>query len=185
MNKLRTILPIVVKKHVWDLKYGVLGYPVLVAPEDVLRYFSSCLSDQTSILDLGCGRGSLLRALRESGWRGNYCGVDISKQAIRDAREFVDQRTTWAVSDFESFRSPAKWHTITMIESIYYVPLGEVPKFLTGLMGMLDNGGRILFRLHDLDEFSGYIDLIYKMHPMTERVAEHLFCIPAAGVTTA
>ena len=184
MSKLRAVLPSVVKKHVWDLKYGVLGYPVFVAPEDLLRYFSSWLSDETSILDLGCGRGSLLRALRESGWNGNYCGVDISKQAIRDARKLADERSTWAVSDFESFRSPFKWGTITMIESICYVSLDEIPKFLLGLTTMLDDRGKILFRLHNLGEFRDYIDLIYRLYPMTEKVSEHLYCIAVAGSLT-
>jgi len=185
MSRLRAVLPSVVKKFAWNLKYGVLGYPVFVAPEDVVCYFSSRLSEQRSILDLGCGRGSLLRALRESGWRGNYCGVDISKQAIRDARRFADQRSTWMVSNFESFHSPIKWDTIAMIESVCYVSLDGVPDFLAGLISMLDDKGRILIRLHDRSEFSDYIELIYKLYPTTQKVAEHLFCITAAAPAAA
>jgi cyclopropane fatty-acyl-phospholipid synthase-like methyltransferase len=181
MSILRAVLPNTVKRHVWDLKYGVFGYPFYVAPVDVLAYFSSWLSDQTSILDLGCGRGSLLRALRESGWKGAYCGVDISKQAIGDAQKLADQNSTWAVSDFESFRSPAKWDIITMVESIYYVPLDGLPEFLSGLMTMLSDKGRILFRLHDLEKYREYTDLIYKLYPTAEKVAENVFYITIAG----
>lgn len=177
MSILRAVLPNAVKKHVWDLKYGVLGYPFYVAPDDVLDYFSSQLSEQTSILDLGCGRGSLLRALRKSGWKGAYCGVDISKQAIGDARKLGDQNSTWAVSDFESFRSPVKWNVITMVESIYYVPLDGIPEFLSGLTKMLSDKGRVLFRLHDLEKYREYVDLIYKLYPTAEKAAQHVFYI--------
>jgi cyclopropane fatty-acyl-phospholipid synthase-like methyltransferase len=179
MSILRAVLPNAVKKHVWDLKYGVLGYPFYVAPVDVLDYFSLRLSEQASILDLGCGRGSLLRALRESGWKGAYCGVDISRQAIGDARKLADPNSTWAISDFESFRSPVKWDIITMVESIYYVPLDGIPGFLLGLMRMLSNKGRVLFRLHDLEKYREYVDLIYRLYPTAEKVADNVFYITA------
>lgn len=86
MNGLHTALPTVAKKYAWNLKYGLLGYPHFAAPEDIVRYLSASLPELSSVLDLGCGRGSLQRALRERGWTDDYCGVDISKPGIVDAR---------------------------------------------------------------------------------------------------
>ncbi|TPX14340.1 uncharacterized protein E0L32_005536 [Thyridium curvatum] len=41
----------------------------------------------TSFLDLGCGNGSLLLALREDGWRGRLLGVDYSAASVELARQ--------------------------------------------------------------------------------------------------
>ncbi|KAH6890360.1 S-adenosyl-L-methionine-dependent methyltransferase [Thelonectria olida] len=43
--------------------------------------------DTASFLDLGCGNGSLLFALREEGWPGRALGVDYSAQSVALARQ--------------------------------------------------------------------------------------------------
>lgn len=158
-------------------KYGLFGYPQWVIPSDVERYFSTRRMQSGSLLDLGCGRGNLIRGLRKSGWMGHYCGVDISENAIDDARQVADQRCSWVVSDLESFRSPFKWDTIVMIESIYYVRIEEVPTFLERLLEMLDAKGVLLFRLHDAKKFSGYWKMISRTFPHLEKVSDSLACI--------
>ncbi|KAG6012596.1 hypothetical protein E4U41_005268, partial [Claviceps citrina] len=40
-----------------------------------------------SLLDLGCGNGSMLFALRERGWSGRALGVDYSPQSVQLARQ--------------------------------------------------------------------------------------------------
>ncbi|KKY39361.1 putative s-adenosylmethionine-dependent methyltransferase [Diaporthe ampelina] len=42
-----------------------------------------------SFLDLGCGNGSLLFALREEGWRGRCLGVDYSPESVALARQIA------------------------------------------------------------------------------------------------
>ena len=109
MTELRASLPSFAKKYVWNLKYGAFGYHIGPAPHDVVRYFSMQRNESGSLLDLGCGRGSLIRELRNESWMGHYCGVDISKSAIKDAWKSADHRCSWVVSDVESFHSPFKW----------------------------------------------------------------------------
>jgi predicted TPR repeat methyltransferase len=179
MNRLHAALPTSIKKYAWDLKYGLLGYPQFVAPKDVLQYLPSRLSENSSILDLGCGRGSLLRALRAKGWTGYYCGVDISKVAIHNAGKLADQRSSWSVSDFELFRSPFKWDVVTMIESLCYVKLEEIPAFLPAVIGLLTEHGALLFRLHDLEKHREYVDSVYRLYPQTQKVDKNLFCVSA------
>jgi EEF1A lysine methyltransferase 2 len=43
----------------------------------------------TSFLDLGCGNGSLLFALRQEGWRGRCLGVDYSGESVALARQIA------------------------------------------------------------------------------------------------
>jgi predicted TPR repeat methyltransferase len=177
MNRLHAALPTVAKKCAWNLKYGLLGYPHFVAPEDIVRYLSARLPELSSLLDLGCGRGSLLRALRGRGWTGNYCGVDISKPAVVDARKHPDHRSSWVVSDFESFRSPFHWDLIAMVDSIYYLELGELPAFLGRTMGMLNQSGVLLLRVHDLGKHREYVEAASALYPGMEKVDNNLFCI--------
>ena len=180
MDKLRAAMPTVAKKYVWNLKYRFLGYPHLVAPEDIVRYLSARLSKISTLVDLGCGRGSLLRALREKGWQGNYCGVDISKNAVADAREIGDQRSSWTVSNFESFRSPFCWDVVIMVESVYYLNLPALPAFLERVMGLLNPEGTFVFRVHNLEKHREYVETILALYPRTEKVDQNLFCVPSS-----
>jgi cyclopropane fatty-acyl-phospholipid synthase-like methyltransferase len=177
MTQLRASLHPFAKKFLWNLKYGILGYPRLMAPGDVLRYFSMQRIANGSLLDLGCGRGSLIQELRKAGWMGCYCGVDISKEAINDARKTADQRCSWVVSDIESFRSSLKWDTIVMVESIYYVRLELIPTLLERLLEMLEEQGALLIRLHDARKFSNYWEMIRQTCPQVEKISDSLSCI--------
>jgi SAM-dependent methyltransferase len=53
-----------------------------------------------SFLDLGCGNGSLLLALRDDGWAGPMLGVDYSAQSVSLARRVAAQREDDADDDF-------------------------------------------------------------------------------------
>ncbi|WYZ40507.1 hypothetical protein EsH8_IV_000848 [Colletotrichum jinshuiense] len=46
-----------------------------------------------SFLDLGCGNGSLLFALRDEGWAGRALGVDYAPQSVELARRIAAQRS--------------------------------------------------------------------------------------------
>ncbi|KAK4179664.1 S-adenosyl-L-methionine-dependent methyltransferase [Triangularia setosa] len=45
-----------------------------------------------SILDLGCGNGSLLFSLRDDGWSGHLLGVDYSRQSVALAKQVAESR---------------------------------------------------------------------------------------------
>ena len=45
-----------------------------------------------SVIDLGCGNGSLLFALRDAGWAGRLLGVDYSERSIALARQIQGAR---------------------------------------------------------------------------------------------
>lgn len=47
----------------------------------------------TSFLDLGCGNGSLLAALRGDGWEGRALGVDYSEKSVALARQIHSTTT--------------------------------------------------------------------------------------------
>ncbi|KJK89542.1 hypothetical protein H633G_06621 [Metarhizium anisopliae BRIP 53284] len=53
-----------------------------------------------SVLDLGCGNGSMLFALREEGWTGRALGVDYSPQSVALARQVASSRAAAAPVEF-------------------------------------------------------------------------------------
>ncbi|KAJ0316781.1 hypothetical protein COL5a_011404 [Colletotrichum fioriniae] len=57
-------------------------------------------SDAT-FLDLGCGNGSLLFALRDEGWAGRALGVDYAPQSVELARRIAEQRQQAAAATKE------------------------------------------------------------------------------------
>jgi len=178
---LRASLPVFAKRLVWNMKYGLLGYPVWPSPSDVIQYLIPRLTENSSILELGCGRGSVLRGLRCAGWAGYYCGVDISKRAMDDARSMADQRSSWIVSDIEGFESPFQWDSIIMIESIYYVKINELPRVLAYLQRRLKRSGFMLFRIHDFQRHREYVDCIQAFFREVRLVDENLLCVAGAG----
>jgi cyclopropane fatty-acyl-phospholipid synthase-like methyltransferase len=181
MSKLRSVLPKIAKRTVWNLKYGVLGYPLARAPSETVKYFSTRLSSSSSLLDLGCGDGSLLRGLRDAGWNGHYCGVDISRAAIGVAKQFSDQNSTWAVSDIESFRCGAKWDAVAMIESLYYVKLRNVPSLLLRVINVLNEHRFALIRIHDVEKHRNYVGAMERRFPLVVRVSRTLFRLDAGA----
>ncbi|KAK0621343.1 methyltransferase domain-containing protein [Bombardia bombarda] len=45
-----------------------------------------------AVLDLGCGNGSMLFALRDDGWQGRLLGVDYSEKSVALARRVAEAR---------------------------------------------------------------------------------------------
>jgi hypothetical protein len=114
---------------------------------------------------------------------GQYCGVDVSQQAIRDANKFADQRSSWVVSDIESFHSLFKWNAVAMIESIYYIGLNQLPQVLKSVMEMVGESGIFLVRFHDFKKHQAYIEMIQRLYPSAERVESNLLCIDATSLS--
>lgn len=173
---LRADLPSFAKKLAWEVKYRVLGYNQVGAAQDVVDWISERTPPIANLIELGCGRASLLRGLRATGWAGYYCGVDISKKAIKDAAKLNDQRSSFVASDFESFRSPFKWEVIAMVESVYYVKLAAIPQFVAKLQDMLCDSGVLLVRIHDTSKHRAYLDALEQQMTMIGEGAANVFC---------
>jgi cyclopropane fatty-acyl-phospholipid synthase-like methyltransferase len=175
---LRANVPIFLKKLVWELKYGLQNRTPYSIPEDVVTHLSR-LPNDARILELGCGRGSLLKGLRQAGWHGYYCGVDISAAAIRVASEIEPRaNSSWIVSDIESFDSDLRWDVIAMIESVYYVKIERVAEVLNRALRMLNAGGYLLVRIHDFSKHHQYLDTIRSLRAPVEHTGPFLLISP-------
>ncbi|SPO01028.1 related to anther-expressed protein SLL2-S9 [Cephalotrichum gorgonifer] len=96
-------------KDYWDALYTTELQNHASNPEDTgTTWFSDSLAEeklvallptlptlpppeQASFLDLGCGNGTLLSALRADGWAGRLMGVDYSERSVELARNVAAQ----------------------------------------------------------------------------------------------
>ncbi len=83
------------------------------------------------VLDIGCGEGLVLRALREVGLNFEYTGIDILKESLSYAREHFPQ-DTWIKGDFLAL-PPAdpKVDLVLCLEVIEHLP--SVPTTLSAI----------------------------------------------------
>ncbi|CAN5838686.1 hypothetical protein BH23GEM6_BH23GEM6_09280 [soil metagenome] len=86
-----------------------------------------------SVLDLGCGSGSLLRRLVEHEQFSRIMGIDTSAEALSLAEQLLsgcsENQDRWALEQ-RSLASliarPAAVEAITMVETIEHIPLSEL-----------------------------------------------------------
>lgn len=99
----------------------------------VQRLLETFTGDE-SILDLGCGNGSLARALGKRGHRGDYLGVDFSMSLLRDARmpsdgfsaRFMKVDLTWLSAHRHQLAVEGGWQRITAFAVLHHVPSTEL-----------------------------------------------------------
>ncbi len=124
---LRSFAPIFVKRLVWNRKH--LGREIngSLCPLDFVDFLTPILRPSDRLVDLGCGQGNLLAALRARGWKGRYIGVDISERAIATAKQMQDADAEWCVSPIETFAARES-NIVCFVESLYYAR--NVPELL-------------------------------------------------------
>jgi SAM-dependent methyltransferase len=158
--KLRSSLPVFVKRIVWNWKHRESSTEAALCPHELLDSLSN-LEVKAAVLDLGCGPGNLLAALRVRGWNGHFIGVDVSEKTIEIAKKSGDANAEWRVSAIENFPIPSqKVSTVCLCESIYYVNLGDVSGPLKRCRECLEPGGRIVIRICHAAEHREYIELL-------------------------
>jgi 2-polyprenyl-3-methyl-5-hydroxy-6-metoxy-1,4-benzoquinol methylase len=132
-----------VDKELWESQYRSGGWQFMRGLDELARY--SVIAGQLhslkpggSVLDVGCGEGLLADQLRPFGY-SRYLGIDVSEAAVQQAAARVDERTSFAAADAESYTPSARWDAVVFNESVYYFhdPLGTVRRYET----FLEDGG--------------------------------------------
>jgi SAM-dependent methyltransferase len=98
------------------------------------------LGGTPSILDVGCGSGTLRDHLAELPF-SRYVGVDIAEAGIALAAARADSRTTFVVGDITSMPLPA-FDVVVLNEVLYFVP--DVAILLRRVDDLLLPGGVVL-----------------------------------------
>lgn len=157
-----------VNKLVWSLRFSVMKYPHLPQDERIVAE----LFPARSILDLGCARGDLLRALRAQGWIGYYEGVDFSGVAIREARALEDGNSQFWVCEMERLLLPPgkRWEAIGLIESAYYIAPSHLPPLLATLLEHISEDGKIVIRIFNTVRAARHTAVLNSLFPSCESI---------------
>lgn len=126
-------------KGAWDDDYRAGRWSFMRELDEAARYaviaaFVNRLAPSGAVLDVGCGEGLLVDALRPHGYR-RYLGIDVSDAAIAQAAPRTDASTTFAATDAEGEAPPGPWDVVVFNESVYYFrdPLATLRQYETVL----------------------------------------------------
>jgi SAM-dependent methyltransferase len=113
------------------------------APSD--DFYLALVMDATSVLDVGCGTGALLRRARETGHPGRLCGVDPDPASLRVARGRTD--IEWVEGTAASMAWDNEFDLALMMGHAFQVLVVEedVRASLAAIRRALVDGGRFAF----------------------------------------
>lgn len=104
-------------------------------------------------LDFGCGTGSFAHALHERGF--DVTGIDSSTAMIARARAAYGGDVQFLVGDSSALCARPAYALITSIMALQFIP--EIGALLTDVAAALDQGGRLIFAVHNPAFFSGEV----------------------------
>ncbi|MCX4533370.1 trans-aconitate 2-methyltransferase [Streptomyces sp. NBC_01669] len=98
-----------------------------------------------SVLDVGCGTGSLLRLARQAGHDGQLCGVDPAVGMLEQARAHTG--IEWILGDVGSVGPDRMFDLVVMAGHAFqvYVRDDELRTALATIRSVLADGGRFAF----------------------------------------
>lgn len=99
-----------------------------------------------SVLDLGCGYGRVASSFINAGYR--YTGVDISKDAITEARKRCPNGT-FLEANLSNYKSKNKFDVVSVLYVfVHFVDDNQWLKFLQTAVGAVKPGGLLFFADH-------------------------------------
>ncbi|MBK9271797.1 MAG: class I SAM-dependent methyltransferase [Saprospiraceae bacterium] len=105
---------------------------------------------ESRILDLGCGSGSLLKALMENGFH-QIKGVDLSPEQIEVAKSMGVTQAECAGIDEYLNNTPSNYDLIFGMDIIEHFTKNELVQLMLKLKSRLNRGGKIIFRTPNMD----------------------------------
>ena len=112
-------------------------------PDDA--FFLELVLSATSVLDVGCGTGLLLREARTAGHTGRLCGLDPANAMLDQARTRSD--IEWILGDLESVSFEREFDLIVMTGHAFQVFLTDeqLHAALVAVHAALTSSGRFAF----------------------------------------
>ncbi len=122
-------------------------YPWRPEPGTSDAFYTQAAFAASSVLDVGCGTGQMLRQLREAGHAGRLAGIDPDAAALRRARRGPDLAIEWVEGTAAGIVWTRQFELATMASNGFQCLIedDEVRASLAAIRGALVDGGRFLF----------------------------------------
>lgn len=104
-----------------------------------------CGIERPHVLDVGCGNGALPKTLAARGVPMNYTGVDISAEAIRQAKEVYPSGTFVQASMESPLPVAGSIDIVVFNEVLYY---GNAAQILASHLARLNDGGTYIISMY-------------------------------------
>ncbi len=108
-------------------------------------FYLPLILSATSVLDVGCGTGALLRMAREAGHAGRLVGLDPAAGMLNQARDLTD--IEWVLGDLSTAQWTQEFDLAVMTGHAFQelIDDDEIRVALTAIRTSLVNGGRFAF----------------------------------------
>lgn len=108
-------------------------------------FYLALVMDSSSVLDVGCGTGTMLHRARSAGHRGRLVGVDLDRAALAIARRRDD--ITWMEGTAASMVWEREFELAVMMSHAFQslVTDDELRTSLAAIRNALVDGGRFVF----------------------------------------
>ncbi|HEV7979662.1 class I SAM-dependent methyltransferase [Amycolatopsis sp.] len=108
-------------------------------------FYSGLVMAAESVLDVGCGTGTLLHAARAAGHAGRLCGLDPAAGMIERARKRTD--VEWLLGDLTTVHLDREFDLIVMAGHAFqvFVTDDELRTSLASIRSALTENGRFAF----------------------------------------
>jgi SAM-dependent methyltransferase len=167
----------------WDAQYSRGGWAFLSDLSELAHYavivgYADHLRPRGSVLDVGCGAGTLHERFRSVGY-SHYTGVDISEVAVADLRARVSLdptaagTTDFVAADADEFTPRRTYDLVIFNESLTYFP--DPAATFRRYLGFLRPGGVAIVSCHVQSPRAQAIlrGLLAEHHVLDEALVEH------------
>jgi SAM-dependent methyltransferase len=120
-------------------------YDTLFPGREDIEFYLPLLMSSQSVLDVGCGTGSLLHDARAKGHAGRLCGLDPAEAMLAQARKRSD--IEWVRGDLTSVRWEGEFDLVVMTGHAFqvFVEDEEIRASLAAIHAALLPNGRFAF----------------------------------------
>lgn len=127
-----------------DLELAAL-YDAMNPGRDDYDFYRPMVMAAQSVLDVGCGTGSMLHAARVAGHKGRLCGLDPAPGMLAQARRRED--VEWVLGDLSSAVWRAEFDLVVMTGHAFQVLIddAELRQALASIRTALKPGGQFAF----------------------------------------
>jgi cyclopropane fatty-acyl-phospholipid synthase-like methyltransferase len=103
------------------------------------------------ILDIGCGLGGLLNAVKVRNGEGYVLGIDVSQTAIRKAKERYPD-LNFNCHDILQGELPEEGYDLIILSEVLWYVLKDLPLFFARVSGMMSSAGLLAIHQYFPDD---------------------------------